>query len=243
MPVKDYDPIELSVVMPCLNEAETLEACICKARRALNEGSILGEVIVADNGSTDGSIEIAERLGARVVRVQPRGYGNALMGGIAAASSKFVLMGDADGSYEFGHIPRFIEKLRAGADLVMGNRFHGGITECHALAASLPWQPRPISDRARFFPQPRRRLLLWLRAFRKGAYERMGLRTTGMEFATEMVVKATLLRMNIAEVPPPSPLMAAVVPRTSELGEMAGARCGSFCFTALAGYFFTLAWR
>jgi glycosyltransferase involved in cell wall biosynthesis len=201
-PVKDYEPIELSVVMPCLNEAETLEACICKANRALQEGSIVGEVIVADNGSTDGSIEIAERLGARVVQVQGRGYGKALMGGIAAASGKYVLVGDADDSYEFGHIPRFIEKLRAGADLVMGNRFQGGIQK-----NAMPLLHRYFGNPALswigriFFRSHIGDFYCGLRAFRKEAYKRMGLRTTGMEFAIEMVVKATLFRMNIAEVP------------------------------------------
>ena len=120
-------PVELSVVMPCLNESETLEICIRKAQQALDETGVVGEVIVADNGSTDGSVEIADRAGARVVRVQARGYGNALMGGIAAARGKYILMADADDSYNFAHIPRFVEKLRAGADLVMGNRFQGGI--------------------------------------------------------------------------------------------------------------------
>lgn len=125
--VKEPEALELSVVMPCLNEAETLETCIRKALRALREANIAGEVVVADNGSTDGSIEIAERLGARVVRVTAKGYGHALMGGIAAAAGKYILMGDADDSYDFGHAPRFVEQLRQGADLVMGNRFRGGI--------------------------------------------------------------------------------------------------------------------
>src|SRR5271165_4422488 len=126
-PVEESSGIELSVVMPCLNEAETLESCIRKAQQAIEEANIAAEVVIADNGSTDGSIEIAERLGARVVRVQAKGYGNALMGGIAAASGKYIVMGDADDSYDFGHIVRFLEKMREGADLVMGNRFRGGI--------------------------------------------------------------------------------------------------------------------
>ncbi|MGB0006953.1 MAG: glycosyltransferase family 2 protein, partial [Candidatus Sulfotelmatobacter sp.] len=126
-PVIGVEAIEVSVVMPCLNEAETLEACIVKAQRALREAHMVGEIVIADNGSTDGSQQIAERLGAKVVNVQAKGYGSALMGGIAAASGQYVVMGDADDSYDFGHIPRFIEELRKGADVVMGNRFRGGI--------------------------------------------------------------------------------------------------------------------
>ena len=127
LPMEEVKTIEVSVVMPCLNEAETLEICILKAQRALREAKIAGEVVIADNGSTDSSVEIAGRLGARVVNVEPKGYGNALMGGIAAARGEYVVMGDADDSYDFGHVPRFVEHLRNGADLVMGNRFRGGI--------------------------------------------------------------------------------------------------------------------
>src|SRR5437764_7307582 len=119
--------VEVSVVMPCLNEAQTVGTCIAKAQQAFRESCIAGEVIVADNGSTDGSQEIASRLGARVVPVKDRGYGSALMGGIAAAAGKYIIMGDADDSYDFGHIPRVLQELRAGDDLVMGNRFRGGI--------------------------------------------------------------------------------------------------------------------
>jgi len=121
------ETVEVSVVMPCLNEAETLEICISKARQAMAGEGINGEILVADNGSSDGSVEIAERMGAKVVHVAERGYGNALMGGIAAARGKYIVMGDADNSYDFGHIPRFVEQLRKGSDVVMGNRFKGGI--------------------------------------------------------------------------------------------------------------------
>lgn len=127
LPRSDVGAVEVSVVMPCLNEAETLETCIRKAQRALNEAQIIGEIVIADNGSTDGSIEIAEHSGARVVRVAAKGYGNALMGGIAASAGKFIIMGDADDSYDFGDIPKFVAQLRKGSQLVMGNRFRGGI--------------------------------------------------------------------------------------------------------------------
>jgi glycosyltransferase involved in cell wall biosynthesis len=195
--------IELSVVMPCLNEAETLEQCIRKAQQALQDTGSEGEIIIADNGSHDGSIEIAERLGARVVRITERGYGNALMGGIAAAAGEFVMMGDADASYDFSHIPRFLQPLRDGADLVMGNRFAGGIAKGAMPPLHQYFGNPALSWLGRLFFRNRSvgDFYCGLRAFRKNSYERMGLRTTGMEFATEMVVKATLLRLRIAEVP------------------------------------------
>jgi glycosyltransferase involved in cell wall biosynthesis len=202
MPVGDSETIEVSVVMPCLNEAETLGICIGKAQRALREANVAGEIVVADNGSSDGSVEIAERLGARVVHVKARGYGNALMGGIAAASGKYIVMGDADDSYNFGHVLRFLGPLRQGADLVMGNRFRGGIQK-----AAMPPLHRYFGNPALtwlgrlFFRSPVGDFYCGLRGFRKDAYERLGLRTTGMEFATEMIVKATLLKLQIAEVP------------------------------------------
>ncbi len=202
VPVNATALIELSVVMPCLNEAETLETCIRKAQQAMLEANIAGEVVVADNGSSDGSIEIAERLGARVAHVKARGYGNALMGGIAAARGKFIVMGDADDSYDFGHIPRFLEQLREGADLVMGNRFRGGIQK-DAMPPLHRYFGNPALTRLGrlFFRSPVGDFYCGLRGFRKDAYDRMALRTTGMEFATEMIVKATLLRLQIAEVP------------------------------------------
>jgi glycosyltransferase involved in cell wall biosynthesis len=202
LPVKESQIVEVSVVMPCLNEAETLETCIRKAQRALREANVSGEIVVADNGSSDGSVEIAEQLGARVVHVKARGYGNALMGGIAAASGKYIVMGDADDSYNFGHVLRFLEPLRQGADLVMGNRFLGGIQK-----AAMPPLHRYFGNPALtwlgrlFFRSPVGDFYCGLRGFRKDAYERLGLRTTGMEFATEMIVKATLLKLRIAEVP------------------------------------------
>lgn len=189
--------------MPCLNEAETLEWCIRKAQDTIRNAGIAGEVVIADNGSRDGSVEIAERLGARVVRVQARGYGNALMGGINAAAGKYIVMGDADASYDFGHIPRFLEPLRNGADLVMGNRFRGGI-EKDAMPPLHQYFGNPaLTWIGRLFFRNRAvgDFYCGLRGFRKEAYQRMGLRTTGMEFATEMVVKSTLLRMQVTEVP------------------------------------------
>src|SRR5882724_6440562 len=202
VPMKEAEAIELSVVMPCLNEAETLETCIRKAQEAMRKANISGEVVIADNGSSDGSVAIGERLGARVVHIKAKGYGNALMGGIAAAAGEYIVMGDADDSYDFGHIARFIEPLRKGSDLVMGNRFRGGIQK-----AAMPPLHRYFGNPALtrlgrlFFRSPVGDFYCGLRGFRKDAYERMGLRTTGMEFATEMIVKATLLRLQIAEVP------------------------------------------
>jgi len=195
--------LELSVVMPCLNEAETLGKCIRKAQAAIAEAGIAGEIIVADNGSTDRSIEIAEDLGARVVPIRERGYGSALMGGIAAARGRFIVMGDADDSYDFSHIPRFVEQLRDGAELVMGNRFRGGIKN-GAMPALHRYFGNPLLTRiGRLFFRNRSvgDFYCGLRGFRKDAYERLKLRTTGMEFATEMVVKATLLNMCVREVP------------------------------------------
>jgi glycosyltransferase involved in cell wall biosynthesis len=202
VPLSQEEPLELSVVMPCLNEEETLATCIRKAQRAIADANIAGEVIVADNGSTDRSIEIAEQLGARVVRVNAKGYGSALMGGIAASRGQFIVMGDADDSYDFGHIPRFVDELRRGSDLVMGNRFRGGIQK-GAMPALHRYLGNPVLTKVGrvLFRSRAGDFHCGLRAFRKDAYQRMGLRTTGMEFASEMVVKATLFKMRIAEVP------------------------------------------
>jgi glycosyltransferase involved in cell wall biosynthesis len=196
------NPVELTVVMPCLNEAETLAVCVDKALAALTENEIVGEVVVADNGSTDGSQAIAEAHGARVVPVPVRGYGAALNAGITAAQGKYVLMADADDSYNFAHIPRFLAELRKGADLVMGNRFKGGIgpgamPPLHRYLGNpvLSWLGRTLFD------APIGDFHCGIRAFSRDAYDRLELRTTGMEFASEMVVKASLLKQRIAEVP------------------------------------------
>lgn len=204
----DATELELSVVLPCLNEAETLAVCVDKALAALRENGIAGEVIVADNGSTDGSQAIAEAHGARVVPVPMRGYGAALNAGITAARGRYVLMGDADDSYEFAHIPRFLAELRdrpdgtPGAELVMGNRFRGGIGP-GAMPPLHRYLGNPVlSALGRvLFRAPIGDFHCGIRAFRKDAYERLALRTTGMEFASEMVVKASLLGQRIAEVP------------------------------------------
>lgn len=196
------DALELTILMPCLNEAETLGGCVEEALSALRTAGLRGEVVVADNGSTDGSQEIATRLGARVVPVAGKGYGRALQGGIAAARGQFILMGDSDGSYDFSHAGRFVEKLREGWDLVMGNRFLGGVQP-----GAMPWKNRYIGNPILsgigrvFFRCPVGDFHCGLRAFRKDAYERLQLRTAGMEFASEMVIKATLFRQRITEIP------------------------------------------
>lgn len=194
--------LELSVVMPCLNEARTLGECIKQAQKAIADHDLSAEIVIADNGSTDGSQEIASKLGARVINVTQRGYGAALMGGIDAARGRYVIMGDADMSYNFGDIPLFLEKLRAGNGLVMGNRFRGGIKP-----GAMPVMNRYLGNPALtaigrvLFKAPARDFQCGLRAFSRPAYERLKLRTTGMEFASEMVVKASLAGVGIAEVP------------------------------------------
>ena len=194
--------VELTIVMPCLNEAETLATCIRKAQRSLNELKIIGEIVVADNGSTDGSQEIARQTGTRVILVEDRGYGNALMAGIAAARGTYVIMGDADDSYDFSALGPFIEKLREGYDLVMGNRFLGGINR-GAMPPLHRYLGNPVLTTIGrlFFHSPCGDFHCGLRGFSKAAIMQLDLRTTGMEFASEMVVKATLRKMRIAEVP------------------------------------------
>jgi glycosyltransferase involved in cell wall biosynthesis len=199
------DMPEVSVVMPCLNEADTLEICIRKALAAFASAGISGEVIVADNGSSDGSQEIATRAGARVVPVKFRGYGNALMGGIAAARGRFVIMGDADDSYDFGEVPAIVTKLREGYALVQGCRLEsgGGKVMPGAMPFLHRWLGNPMFSRlARWwFRAPIHDIYCGLRGFTKELYERLDQRCTGMEFATEMIIKASLHGEKIAEVP------------------------------------------
>jgi glycosyltransferase involved in cell wall biosynthesis len=194
--------IELSIVLPCLDEAETVATCIGKAHGFLASRGIRGEVVVADNGSSDGSRDIARRHGARVLEVSERGYGNALCAGIAAARGRYVIMGDADDSYDFSSLDDFVAELRRGVDLVMGNRFQGGV-----LPGAMPWLHRHLGNPILsalgrlFFRAPVGDFHCGLRGVSKKAFERMELRASGMEFASEMVVKATLAGLRITEVP------------------------------------------
>jgi glycosyltransferase involved in cell wall biosynthesis len=193
--------LELSIIMPCLNEAETLEACIRKAQLYLDRSGVRGEIVVGDNGSTDGSQEIAKRLGARVIAIPLRGYGAALYGATQAARGRYCIMGDSDDSYDFTNLDGFLEKLRAGYDLVMGNRFTGEIKP-----GAMPWKNRCIGNPLlsaigkTFFRSPIGDFHCGIRGYSKAAFHRMDLRTTGMEYASEMVIKATTLKMRITEV-------------------------------------------
>ena len=205
IPVPSSGTIELSIVMPCLNEADTLAACITKAHRALGENNVCGEVIVADNGSSDDSPAIARRLGARVVAVAKKGYGNALMEGIAAARGTYVIMGDADDSYDFLEVPRLLNKLREGHDLVQGCRLPsgGGTVRAGAMPFLHRWWGNPMFSLLSrwWFGAPIHDVYCGLRGFRRDFYQRLDQRCTGMEFATEMIIKASLYRAKVAEVP------------------------------------------
>ncbi|HWA21443.1 MAG TPA: glycosyltransferase [Caulobacterales bacterium] len=201
-PAADQAGLELTILMPCLNEAETLDVCVRKARGYLARAGVKGEVLIADNGSTDGSQEIARKAGARVVDIPARGYGAALLGGIAAARGRYVIMGDADDSYDFETLGPFIERLRAGDELVMGNRFRGGIKP-GAMPPLHRYLGNPVlSFLGRlFFHIPIGDFHCGLRGFSKASIDRLGLKSTGMEFASEMVVKASLNKLKISEVP------------------------------------------
>jgi len=181
--------VELSILMPCLNEAETIQTCIHKAQRFLAENNVDGEVVIGDNGSTDGSQALAEAAGARVINVAVRGYGAAVFEGTLNARGTYVIMGDADESYDFTALAPFLKKLREGYDLVMGNRFSGGIRP-----GAMPWKNRYIGNPILsgigrlFFSCPARDFHCGLRGYTKDAFETMDLQTTGMEFASEMVI-------------------------------------------------------
>jgi hypothetical protein len=193
---------ELSIVMPCLNEIETLETCIKKAQAFLEKSGVVGEIVIADNGSTDGSRETAVRCGARLVDVPVRGYGAAIYHGSMAARGKYIIMGDSDDSYDFSSLGPFVDELRNGYDLVMGNRFRGGIAP-----GAMPWKNRYIGNPALttigriLFPSKIRDFHCGLRGYSREAFVKMDLQTTGMEFASEMVIKATLRKLRITEIP------------------------------------------
>ena len=210
MPLEEQDGaagagLEVSILMPCLNEAETIAGCVREALAALAAAGVAGEVLVADNGSSDGSPALARAAGARVVEVPGRGYGNALAGGIAAARGRYVLMGDADGSYDFGELPRFLGALRGGADLAMGCRLPAG--GGRILPGAMPWKHRWIGNPLLtflgrlFFTAPIHDFHCGLRAFRREALLGLGLQCPGMEYASEMVVRATFARLVVTEVP------------------------------------------
>jgi glycosyltransferase involved in cell wall biosynthesis len=196
------DAVEVSVVIPCLNEAQSIAICIDKALAAFRRAAICGEVVVADNGSSDGSIAIAEVHGARVVHAPLRGYGNALRKGIEEARGTFIIMGDADDSYDFSELPRFVAKWREGYELVMGNRFAGGIRP-----GAMPWLHKHLGNPAlttilnQFFHAGIGDAYCGMRGFTKRLYQQIDARTTGMEFALELVIKAKKLRVQVSEIP------------------------------------------
>ena len=198
-------PVELTILMPCLNEAETLARCIEKAKAGLARAGVAGEILIADNGSTDGSQAIAEKLGVRVVAVPEKGYGHALRGGIEAARGEWILMGDADDSYDFAEADRFIEKFKNGDELIMGCRLPIGGGKI--MPGAMPWKNRWIGNPILttigrvFFKCPAHDFHSGLRGFTKTAYYKMELQTTGMEFASEMAIKGTLKKLKISEVP------------------------------------------
>jgi glycosyltransferase involved in cell wall biosynthesis len=199
------EPVELTILMPCLNEAETLARCVEKAKAGIAKAKVRGEILVADNGSTDGSQAIAEKHGARVVAIPEKGYGSALIGGTRAAAGKWILMGDSDDSYDFSEADRFVKKFQEGYDLVMGCRLpSGGGT---ILPGAMPWKNRWIGNPILtsigrlFFRCPAHDFHCGLRGYTREAFEAMDLQTTGMEFASEMVIKSTLRKIKITEVP------------------------------------------
>ena len=201
-PEPEVHTCELTILMPCLDEAETIGTCVEKALGFLTSRDIIGEVLIADNGRSDGSQAIAEAMGARVVAVPAKGYGSALKGGLQAARGRYVIMGDADDSYDFTALDLFVEKLREGKQLVMGNRFQGGIRP-GAMPPLHRYLGNPVLTGIgrQFFGSPIGDFHCGLRGFDRDAIRALGLATSGMEFASEMVVKATLRKLVIAEVP------------------------------------------
>jgi glycosyltransferase involved in cell wall biosynthesis len=202
VPSRTLPTVELTILMPCLNEAKTVAQCVAAARDFLNRHGVTGEVLVADNGSQDDSRQLAEAAGARVIPVSQRGYGAALLGGIAAAQGRYVIMGDADCSYDFSRLEGFLERLREGADLVMGDRFAGGI-ENGAMPVLHRYLGNPVLSfiGRLFFRTEIRDFHCGLRGFSRASIARLGLVTSGMEFASEMVAKAALAGLRIDQVP------------------------------------------
>jgi glycosyltransferase involved in cell wall biosynthesis len=199
---KKLDAIEVSVVIPCLNEANSLAFCIQKALDAFRSASMRGEVVVADNGSTDRSVAIAEALGARVVNVKERGYGAALRAGIAVSEGKFIIMGDADDSYDFTEVPRFVERLREGYELVMGNRFRGGIKPgAMPVLHKYLGNPGLTALLNLFFHANVGDSYCGMRGFTRALHDRLDVRSSGMEFALEFVIKAAQIGARISEIP------------------------------------------
>jgi glycosyltransferase involved in cell wall biosynthesis len=199
------ESLDLTILMPCLNEAETLARCIEKAKKGLEKSGVRGEILIADNGSTDGSQAIAEKLGVRVAAIPEKGYGSALIGGTRAAYGKWILMGDADDSYDFSEADRFVKKFQEGYELVMGCRLPvGGGT---IVPGAMPWKNRWIGNPILsfigrlFFKCPAHDFHCGLRGYTRESFEALDLQTTGMEFASEMVIKATLRKLKITEVP------------------------------------------
>jgi len=196
------DPVDVSVVIPCLNEANSIGICVEKAQKAFQEAGLHGEVVVADNGSTDGSIEIVQKLGARVIPVPQRGYGSALKAGIRAARGAFIIMGDADDSYDFAEVPRFVAEWRKGSEVVMGNRFAGEIKP-----GAMPWHHKYIGNPGLtallnlFFHSGIGDSHCGMRGFTREVFERMDVRSNGMEFASEFVIKAAQLGAKTSEIP------------------------------------------
>jgi len=199
------DAIDLTIVMPCLNEAETLAQCIEKAQVGIQRSGVRGEIVVADNGSKDNSVLIAEKLGARVAHVKEKGYGNALRGGIQAASGKWIIMGDADESYDFSETDRFVKKFQEGFELVTGCRLPqgGGTILPGAMPLSHRWLGNPLFSRMarHMFAAPIHDVYCGLRGFTRDLYDRLELQCDGMEFATEMIIKASLHGAHITEIP------------------------------------------
>jgi hypothetical protein len=236
VPQLNDGPVDVSVVIPCLNEANSIAFCVEKAIKAFRTAGLRGEVVVADNGSTDGSIEISEKLGARVIRVPQHGYGAALRAGITAAGGEFIVMGDADDSYDFYELPRFVEMWRKGFDVVMGNRFRGEIKP-----GAMPWHHKYIGNPGLttmlnlFFHAGIGDSHCGMRGFTRAIYDRMDLRSTGMEFASSL--KRRSLARASRKFPSRCGPTSADARRICAAFATAGGICASCCCTPPTGFF------